>query len=98
MNKIVIIYWSGSGNTEAMANAIKTGVDGVGVSCDLYFVSDFDVTSINDYDGFILGCPAMGAEVLEECEFQPVFDEMINSLMVNLQLYLALMVGAVANG
>lgn len=69
MNKIAIIYWSGSGNTEAMANAIKTGVDGAGVSCDLYFVSDFDVTSINDYDGFILGCPAMGAEVLEECEF-----------------------------
>lgn len=44
MNKIAIIYWSGSGNTEAMANAIKTGVDGAGVSCDLYFVSDFDVT------------------------------------------------------
>ena len=40
----------------------------------------FDVASINDYDGLILGCPAMGAEVLEECEFQPVFDEMINSL------------------
>ena len=80
MNKIAIIYWSGSGNTEAMANAIKTGVDGAGVSCDLYFVSDFDVASINDYDGLILGCPAMGAEVLEEREFQPVFDEMINSL------------------
>ena len=80
MNKIAIIYWSGSGNTEAMANAIKTGVDGAGVPCDLYFVSDFDVASINDYDGLILGCPAMGAEVLEECEFQPVFDEMINSL------------------
>ena len=51
MNKIAIIYWSGSGNTEAMANAIKTGVDGAGVPCDLYFVSDFDVASINDYDG-----------------------------------------------
>ena len=50
----------------------KTGVDGAGVPCDLYFVSDFDVASINDYDGLILGCPAMGAEVLEECEFQPV--------------------------
>lgn len=58
MNKIAIIYWSGSGNTEAMANAIKTGVDGAGVPCDLYFVSDFDVASINDYDGLILGCPA----------------------------------------
>lgn len=80
MNKVAIIYWSGSGNTEAMANAIKVGLDNTGISCDLYFVSNFDVTSVNDYDGLILGCPAMGAEVLEECEFQPVFDEMISSL------------------
>lgn len=80
MNKVAIIYWSGSGNTEAMANAIKVGIDKIGVSCDLYFVSDFDVTSINDYDGLILGCPAMGVEVLEEGEFQPVFDEIKISL------------------
>ena len=61
MNKIAIIYWSGSGNTEAMANAIKTGVDGAGVPCDLYFVSDFDVASINDYDRLsCYGCRSFG--------------------------------------
>lgn len=76
MNKIAIIYWSGSGNTEAMANAIKNGVDNAGIACDLYFVSDFNVDLINDYDGVILGCPAMGAEVLEESEFQPVYDKL----------------------
>ena len=80
MNKIAIIYWSGSGNTEAMANAIKTGVDGAGVPCDLYFVSDFDVASINDYDGLILGCPAMGAEVLEESEMEPFVEELEKSV------------------
>ncbi len=80
MNKIAIIFWSGSGNTEAMANAIKKGVDDAGVNNDLVFVSDFDVASADNYDGFILGCPAMGAEVLEEGEFQPVYDELESSL------------------
>lgn len=80
MNKVAIVFWSGSGNTEAMANAIKAGVDAAGVDNDLTFVSDFDVASAGDYDGFILGCPAMGAEVLEEGEFQPVYDELEASL------------------
>lgn len=80
MNKVAVVFWSGSGNTEAMANAIKVGVEKAGVVCDLSFVSDFNVASVNDYDGIMLGCPAMGAEVLEECEFQPVYDEMESSL------------------
>ena len=80
MNKIAIIFWSGSGNTEAMANAIKAGVDTAGVDNELFFVSDFDVATASQYDGFILGCPAMGAEVLEEGEFQPVYDELEASL------------------
>lgn len=80
MKKIAIVFWSGSGNTEAMANAVKEGVQKAGAVCDLIFVSDFDVASVSDYDGIMLGCPAMGAEVLEESEFQPVYDEMENSL------------------
>lgn len=80
MKKIAVVFWSGSGNTEAMANAVKEGVQKAGAVCDLIFVSDFDVASVSDYDGIMLGCPAMGAEVLEESEFQPVYDEMENSL------------------
>lgn len=80
MNKVAIVYWSGSGNTEAMAKAIKSGVDKAGVSADLFFVSDFDTSTVSDYDGLILGCPAMGAEVLEEGEFQPFYDEIEGAL------------------
>ncbi|HIX84090.1 MAG TPA: flavodoxin [Candidatus Megamonas gallistercoris] len=80
MNKVAIVFWSGSGNTEAMANAIKEGVQKAGTICDLNFVSDFDVASVGSYDGIMLGCPAMGAEVLEEGEFQPVYDEIENLL------------------
>lgn len=76
MNKVAVVFWSGSGNTEAMANAIKKGVEKANVVCDLFFVSDFDINSVEKYDGIILGCPAMGNEVLEECEFQPAYDEM----------------------
>ena len=76
MNKVAVVFWSGSGNTEAMANAIKKGVEKANAVCDLFFVSDFDINSVEKYDGIILGCPAMGNEVLEECEFQPLYDEM----------------------
>ena len=68
MKKIAVVFWSGSGNTEAMANAVKEGVQKAGAVCDLIFVSDFDVASVSDYDGIMLGCPAMGAEVLDEME------------------------------
>lgn len=76
MKKVAIVYWSGSGNTEAMANAVKAGVESAGAQADLFSVSDFNADAVADYDGVALGCPAMGAETLEESEFQPVYDEM----------------------
>lgn len=76
MKKVAVIYWSGSGNTETMAKAIVKGLNEINVDYDVYFVSDFNAELTKDYDALILGCPAMGAEVLEECEFQPVYDEM----------------------
>ena len=65
--KTAVIYWSGTGNTEAMANAVAEGA-----GADLYTVSDFS-GSIADFDAVAFGCPAMGAEVLEEDEFEPMF-------------------------
>ena len=67
MSKTAIIYWSGTGNTEKMAQAIA---DAAGA--ELYSVSDFN-GNIADYDRVAFGCPAMGAEVLEEDEFEPFF-------------------------
>jgi len=65
--KTAVIYWSGTGNTEAMANAVA---EGAGV--DAVTVSDFS-GNVEDFDALAFGCPAMGAEVLEEEEFDPFF-------------------------
>ncbi|MGN1137162.1 MAG: flavodoxin [Oscillospiraceae bacterium] len=65
--KTAVIYWSGTGNTEAMAKAVAEGA-----GAELFTVSDF-FGSVDDYDAVAFGCPAMGAEVLEEDEFEPFF-------------------------
>ncbi len=67
--KTAVIYWSGSGNTEAMAKAVA---DGAGA--ELFNVSDFS-GDVAEYDRLAFGCPAMGAENLEESEFEPFFAE-----------------------
>jgi len=65
--KTAVIYWSGTGNTEAMAKAIAEGA-----GADLFSVSEFD-GDISAYDRVAFGCPAMGAEELEDSEFEPFF-------------------------
>ena len=65
--KTAVIFWSGTGNTEAMANAVA---EGAGVSATQ--VSSFD-GDVSEYDALALGCPAMGAEELEDGEFEPFF-------------------------
>lgn len=73
MCKTVIIYWSGTGNTEAMANAVSEGAKAVNPDAACFSVSDISAEDAIQYDTLILGCPAMGAEVLEEDEFEPFF-------------------------
>ena len=77
MNKLAVIYWSGTGNTEAMAKAV---LKGAGVGAALFGVSDFDVSKVTAFDAFALGCPAMGNEALEDGEFEPFFDEIKDKL------------------
>lgn len=67
--KTAVIYWSATGNTEAMAKAVA---EGMGQDAELYSVSEFD-GDVSEYDRIAFGCPAMGAEVLEEDEFEPFF-------------------------
>ena len=74
MSKVAVVYWSGTGNTEAMANAVLEGAKAAGADASLYTASDFDTSSVADYDALAFGCPAMGAEVLEESEFEPMFN------------------------
>ena len=71
--KVAVIYWSATGNTQTMAEAIAEGVNEKGGQAELFYVSDFE-GDISEYDMVALGCPAMGAEELEEYEFRPFFD------------------------
>lgn len=73
MSKMSIIYWSQTGNTEAMAKAIAQGAEAAGAEVKLMTVSEASEADVTGCDLLALGCPAMGAEVLEEDEFEPFF-------------------------
>ena len=75
MSKISVIYWTQSGNTQAMAEAIARGIEAGGKEADVRFVSDASATELASEKVFALGCPAMGAEVLEEGEMEPFVSE-----------------------
>ena len=72
MSKIAVIYWSGTGNTQAMAAAVAEGAKEKGAEADL--LNCADVSDVSGYDAAALGCPAMGAEELEESEFLPMLE------------------------
>ena len=78
MSKVAVIYWSGTGNTEAMAKAVAEGAKSAGADADLLTCAD--VTGVDGYDAIALGCPAMGAEDLENVEFLPVLEGIEPSL------------------
>ena len=75
MEKIYVIYWSMSGNTQAMAEAIAKGINDSGKEAEVQYVSEASVSELQDAKVFALGCPAMGAEVLEEGEMEPFVSE-----------------------
>lgn len=73
---VSVVYWSGSGNTEAMANAVAEGIAAAGGEANLLTVDQASVDSLAGEASFALGCPAMGAEVLEESEMEPFVEEL----------------------
>ncbi len=75
MSSIAVVYWSGTGNTEAMADLIAEGARESGAEVEIIQVSDFSTDQVSDFDAFAFGCPAMGDEELEDIEFLPVYDE-----------------------
>ena len=80
MSKVAVVYWSMTGNTEAMAKAVSEGAQAAGAEVDLLTAAEFGADRMNDYDAIGFGCPAMGDEVLEEDEFDPVFTACEGSL------------------
>ncbi len=73
MSKVAVVYWSGTGNTEAMAIAVAEGIKENGAEAIMLKATEFDASMVDSVDAIAFGCPAMGAEVLEEEEFEPMF-------------------------
>lgn len=73
MSKIAVVYWSGTGNTKAMASAVCEGVREKGSEAVMIEAAEFDASMIDSFDAIAFGCPSMGAEQLEEDEFEPMF-------------------------
>ena len=80
MKKTAVVYWSGTGNTEAMAKAVAEGMESAGAQVTMLTPDQVKASELSAYDAIAFGCPAMGSEVLEEMEFQPMFDEVKRSL------------------
>lgn len=80
METVKIVFWSQGGNTAAMAAAVAEGVQEAGSKAEIINVSDASAADLQSMKGFALGCPAMGAEVLEEMEMEPFMCELEGSL------------------
>lgn len=73
MKKIAVVYWSGTGNTAMMAEKVMEGANAAGADVTVFPAADFDASMVASYDAIAFGCPSMGAEQLEESEFEPMF-------------------------
>lgn len=75
MSKVVVAYWSGTGNTEMMAAAVGEGINAAGGEAVVVAMEDCNAADLKDCDAFALGCPAMGAEELEDTVVEPFVSE-----------------------
>jgi len=80
MSKIAVVYWSGTGNTETMANIVADSAKKAGAEVEIIAASDFTPEQIDNFDALAFGCPSMGSEQLEETEFEPMFQACENEL------------------
>lgn len=80
MSKVAVVFWSGTGNTEAMADAVVDGAIAAGAEAEKIEASDFSAADVASYDTFAFGCSAQGDEELEEDEFEPMFADVEGSL------------------
>ena len=80
MSKVAVVDWSGTGNTQAMAEAVAEGAKEKGAEVSVVEAAEFTADQVGAYDAIAFGCPAMGDEVLEESEFEPMFADVEASL------------------
>jgi len=67
MKKVLVTYYSRTGNTEKMAKIIAQGLADKGIDVDLKKVEEVKIDTLTEYDGYIIGSPnyfgTMAAEV-----------------------------------
>mgnify|MGYP000531388870 CR=1 FL=1 len=80
MSKVAVVYWSGTGNTEQMAESVADGARNAGADVTTFTAAEFDADKMDEFDAIAFGCPAMGDEVLEEGEFEPMFEGCVSAL------------------
>ena len=80
MRNVAVVYWSGTGNTQAMAEAVVSVAREQGAALQLYPALAFDSSMMDQFDAVAFGCPSMGAEQLEESEFEPMFSDCVQKL------------------
>lgn len=73
MNKVAVVYWSGTGNTEMMASFVEEGIKESGGEVSVMTSAEFSEDMVGNFDAIAFGCPSMGSEQLEESEFEPMF-------------------------
>ncbi|WP_040196854.1 flavodoxin [Candidatus Soleaferrea massiliensis] len=73
MKQIAVVYWSGTGNTASMARFVADGIKEAGAEAQLFTASEFTPDMVKEYSRIAFGCSSMGAEELEESEFEPMF-------------------------
>ncbi|HET6785570.1 MAG TPA: flavodoxin domain-containing protein [Erysipelotrichaceae bacterium] len=80
MHKLAVVYWTSSGNTETMADAIIEGAKLTGAIVDKIPANKFTPIELDKFDSIAFGCPAMGDELLDEYEFEPMFQSVLPHL------------------
>ena len=98
MSKTAIVYWSGTGNTEALANKIYESAKSFGKDVQIFTAGEFSEDKVDEFDTVIYGCPSMGCEQLEDFEFEPMFESCKPELKDKALPCSALTAGAAVNG
>ncbi len=78
--KTAVVYWSGTGNTEAMAEAVANGAKAAGADVTMFTADSFSADAAAEFEAVAMGCPSMGSEELEDSEFRPMFDAVKGAL------------------
>ena len=73
MSKVAVVYWSGTGNTEIMANKVAEGAKAAGAEVEVFEAEGFSADKMDEFDAVAFGCPSMGCEELEDTIFEPLF-------------------------